>query len=157
ARFHASMLPKCCRVRHDIGLHACASTLPCRKYRWDVANECRMSRNDARLRRDAPMMNELRAAPLRAMTLSAVFSSSLGVGLIFGFQPPLIALVLSRLGASAFEIGAVTSASLIAVIVCGPLYPRLIGRFGLKRCIVSGILIAAVLLLAMPLRPGVPM
>src|ERR1700761_4331589 len=98
----------------------------------------------------------MKAVPSRTMTLSAVFSSSLGVGLIFGFQPPLIALVLSRLGASAFEIGAVTSASLIAVILCGPIYPRFIGRFGLKRCIVSGIVIAAAILLAMPLHPGVP-
>lgn len=48
--------------------------------------------------------------------LAALFSSSLGVGLIFGFQPPLIALVLTRAGASSFDIGAVTSVGAIAVI-----------------------------------------
>jgi MFS family permease len=95
-------------------------------------------------------------APSQRLVLSAVFSTSLGVGLIFGFQPPLIALVLSRLGYSSFAIGAVTAASLIAVILCGPLYPRIIVRLGLKRCIVSGILFAAIILLLMPLRPSVP-
>jgi MFS family permease len=93
----------------------------------------------------------------RRLILSAVFSSSLGVGLIFGFQPPLIALTLSRLGHSSFAIGAVTAASLIAVILCGPLYPRAIVRLGLKRCIVAGIVIAAVILLLMPLWPSLPL
>jgi len=84
-----------------------------------------------------------------------VFSSCLGVGLIFGFQPPLIAFTLSRLGCSSFAIGAVISASLIAVILCGPLYPPVIARLGLKRCIVAGIVFAAGLLLLMPLYPNV--
>jgi MFS family permease len=92
--------------------------------------------------------------PLRRVTLAAVFSSCLGVGLIFGFQPPLIAFTLSRLGYSSFAIGAVTAASLIAVILCGPLYPRAIVRLGLKRSIVSGIVFAAAILLLMPLWPG---
>jgi MFS family permease len=90
------------------------------------------------------------------LTLAAVFSSCLGVGLIFGFQPPLIALTLSRLGRSSFEIGMVTAASLIAVIFCGPFYPRVIVRLGLKRCVVSGIVFAAVILLLMPVWPSVP-
>jgi MFS family permease len=92
--------------------------------------------------------------PSRRWSLAAVFSSCLGVGLIFGFQPPLIALTLSRLGYSSFAIGAVISASLIAVILCGPLYPRVIARLGLKRCIVAGIVFAAALLLLMPLYPS---
>jgi MFS family permease len=95
-------------------------------------------------------------ASSRRMVLAAVFSSCLGVGLIFGFQPPLIALTLSRLGYSSFAIGAVTAASLIAVILCGPFYPRVIVRVGLKRCIVAGIVFAAGILLLMPLWPGVP-
>jgi MFS family permease len=94
--------------------------------------------------------------PSRRWALAAVFSSSLGVGLIFGFQPPLIAFNLTRLGYSSFAIGAVTAASLIAVILCGPLYPRAIVRFGLKRCIIAGIVFAAVLLLLMPLWPTLP-
>jgi len=95
--------------------------------------------------------------PSHRLILAAVFSSCLGVGLIFGFQPPLIALSLSRMGYSSFAVGAVTAASLIAVILCGPFYPRAIIRLGLRRCIISGIVFAAVLLLLMPLRPSVPL
>jgi len=63
-------------------------------------------------------------------------------------------LTLSRLGYSSFAIGAVTAVSLIAVILCGPFYPRVIVRLGLKRCIVSGIVFAAAILLVMPVWPG---
>lgn len=90
------------------------------------------------------------------MTLAAVFSSSLGVGLTFGFQPPLIALVLSRSGYSSAAIGAVTAASLVAVILLGPLYPALIARLGLRRSVMAGIGCGAAILLLMPLAVGVP-
>jgi MFS family permease len=88
--------------------------------------------------------------------LAAVFSSSLGVGLTFGFQPPLIALVLSRSGYSSAAIGAVTAASLVAVILLGPLYPALIARLGLRRSVMAGIGCGAAILLLMPLAVGVP-
>ena len=80
-----------------------------------------------------------------------MLSSSLGVGLTFGFQPPLIALVLSRAGNSSTAIGAVTAASLIAIILLGPIYPHIIARLGLKQSVVAGIVCAAVILLCMPL------
>jgi MFS family permease len=92
----------------------------------------------------------------RGLTLAAVFSSSLGVGLIFGFQPPLIALVLSRAGSSSFAIGAVTASSLIAVILFGPIYPYAIGRLGLKRSVIAGLGCAVLILLLMPVASGVP-
>jgi len=91
----------------------------------------------------------------RRVVLAAVFSSSLGVGLIFGFQPPLIALVLSRGGSSNFAIGAVTAASLIAVILLGPVYPRVLARLGLKRSVVAGVTLGALILMIMPAWPGV--
>jgi hypothetical protein len=58
----------------------------------------------------APIDDSALAASQK-FNLAAVFSASFGVGLIFGFQPPLMALVLERGGASSFEIGAVTSIS----------------------------------------------
>src|ERR1700689_2063220 len=94
--------------------------------------------------------------PSRRLILAAVFSSCLGVGLIFGFQPPLIALALSRLGYSSSAIGAVTAASLISEIVCGPFDPRVIVPVGLKRCILSGIVFSPVILLLKPLHPSAP-
>lgn len=92
----------------------------------------------------------------RRRALTAVLSSSLGVGLTFGFQPPLIALVLSRAGRSSLAIGAVTSASLIAVILSGPFYPQLIGRLGLRRSVIAGIGCGALILTLMPLMASVP-
>ena len=86
--------------------------------------------------------------------LAAVFSASFGVGQIFGFQPPLMALVLERGGASSFEIGAVTSISTVAVMVCGPFYPRAIARLGLRRSVILGIAVSTAMLLVMPFLPG---
>jgi len=92
--------------------------------------------------------------PQRA-SLAAVLCTTVGVGLIFGFQPPLVAFVLERGHASSFEIGAVTSASTVAVIGFGPLYPRLIARLGLRGAIVAGTAIAVVVLLLMPVLQGI--
>ncbi|HLW25706.1 MAG TPA: MFS transporter [Steroidobacteraceae bacterium] len=107
----------------------------------------------AHRRTGAPLLSA-HASPRRV--LAAIFSSSLGVGLIFGFQPPLIALTLSRAGASSFVVGAVTSASLVAVILLGPVYPRVIARFGLRGCIVLGVGVGALILLLMAARREVP-
>jgi MFS family permease len=101
-------------------------------------------------------MCSYRVQPSRHAALAAVFSSSLGVGLIFGFEPPLISLVLSRAGASSFAAGAVTAATWIAVILVGPSYPAIISRLGLKTCIVAGICCAAVVLIIMPAWPSLP-
>ena len=90
-------------------------------------------------------------ATARRRSLAAVFSSTLGVGLIFGFQPPLIALILEHGGAPSFEIGAITSASTIAVILLGPFYPRAIAWLGLRHAIVAGTALAVAVLLLMPL------
>ncbi|HWW80236.1 MAG TPA: MFS transporter [Steroidobacteraceae bacterium] len=88
-------------------------------------------------------------------SLWAVFSATLGVGLIFGFQPPLLAFVLTRHGASSFAIGTVTSVGTIAVIMLSPFYPRLIARFGPRLAILVGIGIAVASLLVMPFMTGV--
>ena len=87
--------------------------------------------------------------------LTAVLSASFGVGLIFGFQPPLMALVLERGGASSFEIGAVTSISTLAVMLCAPLYPGAIRRLGLRRSVILGIGVSTVVFFVMPWLPGV--
>ena len=92
--------------------------------------------------------------PSQARSLAAVFSASFGVGLIFGFQPPFMALVLERGGSSSFEIGAVTSISAVAVMLCGPLYPRSIARLGLRSAVIVGIAVSTAMLLIMPLLAG---
>jgi MFS family permease len=82
--------------------------------------------------------------------------ATFGVGLLFGFQPPLIALVLERGGASGFETGAITSASTIAVILLGPCYPRAIYALGLRRAVLVGIGLAVGVLVLMPVFHTVP-
>ena len=94
------------------------------------------------------------SARARRLSLAAVFATNFGVGLLFGFQPPLIALVLERHGASGAEIGGITGISTIAVILLGPTYPRIIGWLGLRRAIVAGIGLALFVLLAMPAFDG---
>ena len=89
-----------------------------------------------------------------ALSLAAVLSASFGVGLIFGFQPPLIALVLERGGASSFEIGAVSSVSTVAIMLCSPLYPSAIRSLGSRRAVILGIAVSTVVLFVMPLLPG---
>lgn len=84
----------------------------------------------------------------------AVFCVSFGVGLIIGFQPPLMALVLQREGASGFEIGAVASISTVAVMLCAPLYPRAITRLGLRSATLLGTAISTAVLPVMPLFPS---
>ncbi len=87
--------------------------------------------------------------------LAAVFSTSLGVGLIFGFEPPLIAMVLNRAGNSTVAIGSVIAVSLVAIVLLGPAYPRLIAKLGLQRSVFGGVAFSILVLLVMPFWRGV--
>src|ERR1039457_4150630 len=86
--------------------------------------------------------------------LAAVFSTCLGVGLIFGFEPALMAMVLNRAGNSTIAIGTVIAISLVAIVLIGPVYPRLIARIGLQRSVVGGVAFSIVVLLVMPFWTG---
>lgn len=111
------------------------------------------------------MTDSLRATPSHAVTaplshserlsLFAVLSSCLGVGLLFGIQPPLIAFALEREGYSSFTIGTINSLSTVAIIAFGPLYPRLIDRFTPRWSMFGGMAVSAVVLVLMPLCSGV--
>jgi len=103
-----------------------------------------------------PIRNRPRRVESQLLSLAAVLSASFGVGLIFGFQPPLMALVLERGAASSLEIGAVTSISTVAVMLCAPLYPAAIARLGLRAAVVIGIVASSAILALMPLLPGLP-
>jgi MFS family permease len=92
----------------------------------------------------------------RNWVLAAVFATCLGVGLVFGFEPPLIAMVLNRSGSSSLLIGAVIAISLIAVTIVGPWYPYAIARLGLRRSIVLGVAVGVLILLLMPVWRSVP-
>src|SRR5690242_6249306 len=103
-----------------------------------------------------PFRHGPRRAGSQLFSLAAVLSASFGVGLIFGFQPPLMALVLERSAASSLQIGAVTSISTVAVMLCAPLYPTVIARLGLRAAVIVGIAASTAILAVMPLLPGLP-
>jgi MFS family permease len=90
----------------------------------------------------------------RTLTLAAILATTFGVGIIFGFQPPLLAFILERGGASAAEIGVVNGVAPVAVILFGPFYPAVIARLGLKRAVVSGVVLAMIVQELMPFLPG---
>ena len=92
----------------------------------------------------------LKTSAAQRLALLAVLSTSLGIGVMFGFQPPLIALLLARKGTSASLIGLITAAGTLAVLVLGPSYPTAIRRYGLRGSIVGGIGCVIVLMMAMP-------
>ena len=88
------------------------------------------------------------------LSLAAVLVSDLGVGLLFGFQPPLVAFVLERSGTSGFGIGLVNSIGTLAIIALGPVYPVIMKRLGMRASLVGGLLLAIALLVTMPMVTG---
>jgi len=88
------------------------------------------------------------------LALLAVLSSSLGIGIMFGFQPPLLALLLARQGASASTVGIVTAGGTLAVLLLGPVYPGMIRRIGLRASVLGGIACAIAILIIMPFAPS---
>jgi len=92
----------------------------------------------------------------RTRSLVAIIASTVGVGLTYGINVPLVALILESRGETSFTVGMVTAMGTLAVMVCGPIYPRLIARLGPMRSCVCGILIAMVALLLLPALPSLP-
>src|SRR5437660_10411453 len=104
-----------------------------------------------------PLRRRASQAPFglpQSLPVVAVFAATCGVGLVFGFPPPLMAFILERGGTSSFAIGAVTSASATAVIACGPVYPRLIDRLGLRSAIIVGTVAVVAVVFFMPILQG---
>ena len=101
-------------------------------------------------------MEFVRSVATGRAVLAAVLATSLGVGVVFGLESPLIAVVMGRAGYGAAAVGAINSMGFSAVILLGPIYPRLIVRYGLKRSIAAGIAISVVILLLMPIWISLP-
>jgi MFS family permease len=91
----------------------------------------------------------------RTLSLATAIFTSLGVGFNFGFQVPLVVLILNRAGASSFAIGLVTGVAPISIILLGPAYPYMIARLGLLRAVLLGGGMSVAVLLIMPLFPGI--
>ena len=86
--------------------------------------------------------------------LIANYLVALLVGLFVGMVWPLISLILESEGYEQSWIGLNAAAAPLAILLCAPLAPRLIHKFGLSKCIFFSGLWMAILFLAFPLWKG---
>ena len=77
------------------------------------------------------------------------------VSVTLGLSWPLLAIVLERQGVAPWLNGLSASAQMAAVLAVMPVAPALIGRLGLARVIVIGVIGMAVCLALLPLFPNV--
>jgi len=86
--------------------------------------------------------------------LAAVIASTLGVGISYGIGYPITALTMERWGAPAWMNGVVGSAPALAILLCLPFFPRLVGRIGAVPAMALGCVLVAGGFLLMPLFPS---
>ncbi len=86
----------------------------------------------------------------RVRSLVAILVSAFSVGLTLGMAWPLITLRMEAAGLSSLAIGTVAAASPIAILLVGPLAPRIAGRLGTLPCLFLGSALAALSLAAFP-------
>ena len=101
-------------------------------------------------------MTEVFTGRQRHLSLLALNACVLGVGIAFGALVPLITLNLAHRGIDATLIGLNAAMFPLAVLLTGPLLPRLIHRLGSVRAMVLGLAIITVATLLFPLLPFLP-
>ena len=68
------------------------------------------------------------------------------VGLTFGYTLPLLSIIMEKAGIGSTLIGLSAASESAAILLFGPLVPRMIGALGLRNAMFVGILIGAVAL-----------
>jgi len=101
-------------------------------------------------------MTDMITGRQRRLSLLALNACVLGVGIAFGALVPLITLNLVHRGIDATLIGLNAAMFPLAVLLTGPLLPRLIHRLGSVRAMVLGLAIVTVAILLFPLLPFLP-
>jgi len=101
-------------------------------------------------------MTETFTGRQRHLSLLALNACVLGVGIAFGALVPLITLNLAHRGIDATLIGLNAAMFPLAVLVTGPLLPRLIHRLGAVRSMILGLAVITVTTLLFPLLPFLP-
>src|ERR1700741_2845648 len=89
----------------------------------------------------------------RKQSLAAIIGTAFGVGVAVGAIVPLVSLSLERDGYNALMIGINSAMLPVAVILVGPLIPRIIAHLGSLRLVYLGLGLAALCVL---LFPGIP-
>ena len=90
------------------------------------------------------------SAGARRRSLAAVLSTVFGVGLCIGMATPLVSLTLESRGYSSSDIGLVAGAYGAAVLVAGPLVPKVAHRIGVLTTLFLGTSVAAVAMALFP-------
>ncbi|MGH6962694.1 MAG: MFS transporter, partial [Dongiaceae bacterium] len=90
----------------------------------------------------------------RNQSLAAIIGTAFGVGVAVGAIVPLVSLSLERDGYNALMIGINSAMLPIAVILMGPLMPRIIARLGTLRSVYFGLGITALCVLLFPAIPN---
>ncbi len=86
----------------------------------------------------------------RKQSLAAIIGTAFGVGVAVGAIVPLVSLSLARDGYNALMIGINSAMLPVAVILMGPLMPRIIARLGTLRSVYLGLGITALCVLLFP-------
>ena len=89
----------------------------------------------------------------RNQSSAAIIGTAFGVGVAVGAIVPLVSLSLERDGYNALMIGINSAMLPIAVILMGPLMPRIIARLGTLRSVYLGLGITALCVLLFPAVP----
>lgn len=90
----------------------------------------------------------------RAFSLAAVITSTIGVGISYGIGYPITALTFEQWGAPTWLNGLAGSAPALAILLCLPLFPKLVGRLGTIPSMALGCVLVGSGFLLMPLFPS---
>lgn len=90
----------------------------------------------------------------RKQSLAAIIGTAFGVGVAVGAIVPLVSLSLERDGYNALMIGINSAMLPVAVILMGPLMPRIIARLGALSSVYLGLGLAALCVLLFPAIPN---
>ena len=87
----------------------------------------------------------------RSLSLAAVIASTVGVGISYGIGYPITALTFEQWGAPTWLNGLVGSAPALAILICLPFFPKLVGRLGTIPAMALGCCLVGAGFLLMPL------
>jgi MFS family permease len=89
----------------------------------------------------------------RNQSLAAIIGTAFGVGIAVGAIVPLVSLSLARDGYDGVMIGVNSAMLPLAVLLMGPVMPRIIARLGTLQSVYLGLGVAAFAVLLFPLFP----
>ncbi|MEO1193871.1 MAG: MFS transporter, partial [Pseudomonadota bacterium] len=90
----------------------------------------------------------------RSLSIAAVIVSTLGVGVSYGIGYPITALTLEQWGAPSWLNGLIGSAPALAILICLPFFPKLVGWLGTIPAMALGCCAVGIGFLLMPLFPS---